>query len=217
MRLFAIMFILSLGLVSSCTSTIQDAYFDMWESIGIEKRDILVDRVEDAQETQQEAQEQFSSALEEFSALINFDGGELEDVYNELNDQYQASKEAAEEVSTRIDKVESVAGSLFREWESELDEISNANLRRDSKRKLDTTKAKYQNLLKSMRKVEASMPPVLTALNDNVLYLKHNLNANAIGALQGELNTIQRDVKTLLQQMSAAIKESDEFIASLKN
>lgn len=202
--------------LSGCKSTIQDTYFNLWEKVGVEKREILVDRVEDAQETQQEAQQQFASALEEFSALINFDGGELEDVYSNLNDQFEASKDSAQEVSGRIDKVQSVAESLFREWESELELISNQNLKRDSQRKLKETERKYEGLLKSMRKVESSMQPVLTALQDNVLYLKHNLNANAVGALQGELSSIKKDVGVLLEEMSAAISQSDAFIQSLQ-
>ncbi len=202
--------------LGGCASAIQDAYFDMWEKIGFEKREILVDRVEDARETQQEAQQEFSSALEEFSALINFDGGELETVYNDLNDKYEDSAEAAENVTARIDKVESVAQSLFREWEEELVLITNSNLRRDSESKLKATQRKYDSLMRTMRRAEQSMQPILATLRDNVLYLKHNLNANAVGALQGELNTIQRDVNMLTQQMNAAIKESDEFIASIQ-
>lgn len=202
--------------LTGCATAIQDAYYDMWSTIGVEKRDILVDRVEDAQDTQKEAQEQFVSALEEFSALINFDGGELEGVYNDLKDQYEASAKSAQEVSSRIDKVESVADSLFREWEQELGQISNANLRRDSERKLKTTQTKYSQLLRSMRKVESSMPPVLTALNDNVLYLKHNLNANAIGALQGEFSTIKKDINVLVGEMNTAIAQSNEFIKSIR-
>lgn len=203
-------------LLTGCQAAIQDAYFDMWEKIGFEKREILVDRVEDAQESQQEAQQEFASALEEFSTLINFDGGELEGVYKDLNDRYEDSKASAKTVSTRIDKVESVADSLFREWEAELLEISNTNLRRDSDRKLQNTRKNYADLLVSMRKVEASMAPVLSALQDNVLYLKHNLNANAVGALRGELSTIERDVNILIKEMNAAIAQSDAFIATIK-
>ncbi|MFW8591634.1 DUF2959 domain-containing protein [Glaciecola sp. 2405UD65-10] len=202
--------------LTACTAAIQDTYFDLWEKVGVEKREILVDRVEAAQETQQDAQEQFASALEEFSALISFDGGELEDVYENLNDQFEASKSSAEDVSTRIDKVQSVAESLFREWEAELELITNQNLKRDSQRKLSDTQRKYSGLLKSMRKVESSMEPVLLALQDNVLYLKHNLNANAIGALQGEFSTIKKDVNNLLQEMNTAITQSDEFIETLQ-
>ncbi|MFC4700873.1 DUF2959 domain-containing protein [Glaciecola siphonariae] len=204
-------------LMAGCQSAIDDAYFSMWDKIGVEKRDILVDRVEDAQDSQKEAQEEFADALEEFSALINFDGGELQDVYEELKDEYEDSKESAEEVSDRINKVEAVAESLFREWEEELGEITNANLRRDSSSKLRTTRRNYEALIRSMRKVEASMAPVLASLQDNVLYLKHNLNANAISSLQGELSTIKTDVDALIKEMNDAIKQSDDFIATIKS
>ncbi|MBT1452183.1 DUF2959 family protein [Glaciecola sp. XM2] len=217
MRKNALLMISAVLLLTGCQAAIQDAYFNMWEKIGFEKREILVDRVEDAQESQQEAQQEFASALEEFSTLINFDGGELEDVYNDLNDRYEDSKASAEDVSAHIEKVESVADSLFREWEAELLEISNASLRRDSERQLRATKRNYSDLISSMRKVEASMDPVLSALQDNVLYLKHNLNANAIGALQGELSTIQRDVNILIKEMNTAIEQSDQFIATIKS
>lgn len=194
----------------------QSAYYAAWEKLGVEKRDILVDRVEDARETQQDAQEQFSSALEQFSTLINYDGGELQRVYEQLSDEYDSSKSAAENVTARINSVENVAEALFDEWQNELENYTNANLRRDSERQLKDTRRRYENLLKSMRRVERSMDPVLASLQDNVLYLKHNLNANAVGALQGELQSISQNVSRLIQEMNAAIAQSDEFIKSIQ-
>jgi hypothetical protein len=177
----------------------------------------LVDRVENAKESQEEAQEQFSSALEAFGAVVAFDGGELEDVYDRLNGQYEDSVAAAEDVTARIDKVEGVAEALFDEWQEELEKYQNASLKRDSASKLRETQRRYKSLMKAMRNAESKMAPVLSALQDNVLYLKHNLNASAIGALQGELSTIENNVAQLLRQMNAAIEESDAFIASMKN
>ena len=202
---------LLLGSVTAC----QSAYYAAWEKVGVEKREILVDRVEDARESQQDAEEQFTSALEEFSALIQFDGGDLEEAYQSLNDQYEASQAAAEDVTNRIDKIESVADALFDEWEAELEEYSNASLKRTSKQTLSETRLKYNKMVRAMRKVESSMEPVLSTLQDNVLFLKHNLNASAIGALQGELSNIERDVKTLLTDMQSAIAQSNSFIADM--
>lgn len=207
-----LLIIVSLLSLTAC----QSAYYSAWEKFGVEKRDILVDRVEDARDSQTDAQEQFASALEEFSVLINFDGGELESVYDALNDQYIESEAAAKEVSARIDKVESVAEALFSEWEEELNLYTNAKLKRDSQNQLRETQAKYKSMLRAMRKVESSMPPVLNALQNNVLYLKHNLNASAIGALQGEFAVIKSDVNKLLGEMNAAIAQSDTFIAAMK-
>jgi len=195
----------------------QSAYYAAWEKVGVEKRDILVDRVENAKESQEDAQEEFSSALEAFSAVVAFEGGELEDVYNKLNSEYENSLSAANDVTDRIDKVESVAEALFDEWEDELEKYQNASLKRESTNKLRDTERRYSALIKTMRKAESRMAPVLSAFQDNVLYLKHNLNASAIGALQGELSTIQNDVDQLIEQMNSAIAESDAFIAAMSN
>lgn len=207
-----LLLIVSLIMLSGC----QSAYYAAWEKLGVEKRDILVDRVEDAKESQEDAQQQFTSALDEFSQLINFDGGELEDRYHQLKDQYEASVASAENVSNRIDKVESVAEALFDEWENELEQYSNEALKRESKHKLKETKRRYADLVRTMRRAESKMAPVLESLEDNVLYLKHNLNASAIGALQGEFKNIRRDVDQLIFEMRKAIQQSNAFIESMR-
>ena len=195
----------------------QSAYYAAWEKVGVEKRDILVDRVENAKDSQEDAQEEFSSALEQFSALINFDGGELEDTYDDLNAQYEASQSAADKVSDRINSVESVAEALFDEWQQELEQYTNATYRRNSEQQLRQTKLRYGKLIRAMRNAEKTMQPVLSALQDNVLFLKHNLNASAIGALQGELGQIEKEVAVLIKEMKESIAVSDAFIAEMNN
>ncbi|QIR13282.1 DUF2959 domain-containing protein [Shewanella aestuarii] len=194
----------------------QSAYYGAMEKVGYHKRDIMVDRVQDAKESQEEAQQQFSSALEEMQALLAFDGGDLEKAYNKATDEYESAQSAADEVSNRIDKVEDVAQALFEEWQSEIDEISKASLRRNSAAKLKETQRSYQSLVKSMRRAEAKMPPILTAMKDNMLYLKHNLNAQAIGAIKGEFTSLQSDISSLINEMNKSIAESNKFIESME-
>ena len=198
--------------LSACQST----YYSAMEKVGVHKRDILVDRVDEAKQAQADAQVEFQDALTQFRAVVSFQGGDLEALYDRLNGEFEDSQAAAETIRERIDKVESVAEALFDEWEDELDLYTNARLKAESQTKLTDTKRRYKTLLASMRKAEKSMKPVLNALQDNVLYLKHNLNASAIGALKGELSDIDRDVSALIRNMNAAIKESDSFIAQLR-
>ncbi|WP_440903491.1 DUF2959 domain-containing protein [Catenovulum sp. SX2] len=196
-------------------SACQSAYYSAMEKVGYHKRDILVDRVEDVQQAQQDAQQEFKSALEQFQSVVQFDGGELQAHYQKLNDEYQASKEAADAVSERIDKVEQVAEDLFDEWQNELEQYSSAKLRSQSATKLAKTKARYKTLLRAMRQSEKKMQPFLSALQDNVLFLKHNLNAQAIGSLKGELAEIEKDVESIIREIDRSIKESEKFINSL--
>ncbi|WP_333797951.1 DUF2959 domain-containing protein [Rheinheimera sp.] len=198
-------------LVGGCST----AYYAAMEKVGVHKRDILIDRVEEARDAQAVSQQEFKDALDQLSQLINFHGGNVQDKYEALQAQYEDSKKAADEVTARINKVELVAFDLFDEWEAELSQYQNKKLKTDSKKKLLDTKRQFDALVKVMRRAESKMPPVLRVLNDNVLYLKHNLNAKAVGAIQGEFGVLQQDVNNLLAEMNRAIADSNQFIATM--
>ena len=157
-----------------------------------------------------------TDALEQFQAVVNFDGGDLEVFYNKLNSEYEDSVDAADTIREQIGGVESVAEALFSEWETELNEYSRATLKRNSQRQLEQTRRRFNQLMSSMRNAERTIDPVLVSLKDNVLYLKHNLNARAIASLKGELSTVNEDVNTLIEAMQTAINESSLFIDQMK-
>ena len=197
------------------TGGCQKAYYSTMEKFGVHKRDIMVDRVEAARDSQQEAKEQFQSALEQFSTVLNFKGGRLEDKYKTLQAEYDRSEARANEVRDRIEAVEDVSKALFDEWEDELDQYTSSSLRRDSEKKLALTRRQYEQLIKAMRRAEAKISPVLKALRDQVLYLKHNLNAQAIASLQNELVTVESDVAELIKEIEKSIGEADSFIKTM--
>ncbi|WP_114766073.1 DUF2959 domain-containing protein [Vibrio rhodolitus] len=209
---YLIAMLIALTTLTGCQST----YYAAMEQVGVHKRDIMVDRVEDAKQSQQEAQQEFTSALEALSALTNFDGGELETVYNQINDKYEASESAAQDVSDRIAAIEDVSEALFAEWQDELDLYTSASLRRASEQKLRETRTSYNTMIKAMQRAEQRMTPVLNALRDNTLFLKHNLNASAIGSLQGEFVSLEKEIEQAIRQMNQAIDESDKFLNKLQ-
>jgi len=193
----------------------QSAYYGTMERLGYHKRDILAARVEDARDAQEQTKEQFRSALERFSQLVSYKGGELSERYEALAEELEKSEERADRVRDRITAVEDVGEALFDEWRAELELYTNRDLRRASATKLDETRQRYDRLVAAMRRAEKRIEPVLGALRDQVLYLKHNLNARAVGALRGELETVESDVAALLRDMQRAIDESDAFLSTL--
>jgi hypothetical protein len=190
----------------------QQAKYAMWEKFGKEKRHLLKDEVQNAAEEQKEASRQFEDALSRIKAMYGFEGGELEDFYDELSADYERCREQAEDVRQRIDNMDEIAEDLFAEWEEEAEEITNAEFRAKSKQSLRATQSRYKKLQTAMKKAEASMDPVLAKLNDYVLYLKHSLNAQAIGALKSEADAIDRDVSTLVADMNKSIREAEAFL-----
>lgn len=203
--------LLLLILLAGC----QTAYYNALEKVGIPKRQVLVDRVEAGRDAQRNAEEQFTSALEQFRAVIDVPESELSRAYDRLNAEYEDSEAAAARVESRIAAIEDVAEALFDEWEEELSLYQSAEYRRLSEQQLRDTRVRYSAMLQAMRDAADSMQPILLVLRDNVLFLKHNLNARAIGALQSEVDGLERDVAALRQRMQAAIARSDAFIAEL--
>ena len=198
--------------ISGC-STIK---YNTLEKVGIHKRDILIDNVEDTRDAQEDAQEQFQDALERFGALMTIEETSLKKAYDQLNDEYEDSVDAAEEVSEQIADVEEVSGDLFEEWGEENETYTDAMLRRDSESKLRDTQARYAEMLKTMKDAEATMAPVLETMRNNVLYLKHNLNAQAIGSLQTTFTELEGDIGILIERMNQSIARSNDFIQQMQ-
>lgn len=198
-------------LVLGCQST----YYGAMEKFGYHKRDILVERVEEGRDDQQAAKEQFQSALDQFSALVGFKGGDLRALYDRLSGELGKCRDRAKAVTNRIQSIENVAAALFEEWETELNQYSNPDLKQRSERALRDTQQRYGQLIAAMKRAESRMPPILTAFNDQVLFLKHNLNAQAVASLEGDVAEMENDIAALIAEMNAAIAEADAFIEGM--
>lgn len=128
----------------------------------------------------------------------------------------QKSESRADDVRKRVRAVEDVSDALFSEWRAEIKQYNSETLRRSSQQKYDATKRKYEALIKAMKSAEAKLEPALVPLRDQVLFMKHNLNARAIAGLSEELVSVQTNVDRLVRDMESAIAQADAFIASLQ-
>ena len=196
--------------VTGCSSV----YYGAMEKVGVAKREILADRVEDTQEAQEAAKEQFASALEQLLQLTGDSGGELKDHYDRLADALDKSEDRAEKVQDRIKGVRSVAEALFDEWQEELNQYTSQSLRRSSEQQLNDTRRRYDRLVLVMQRAADRMEPVLATLRDQVLFLKHNLNAQAVAGLDGTARELQEDVGALIADMEKSIAEAESFLAT---
>jgi len=205
--------LLSLGGAAGCRS----AYYSTLEAFGVHKRDLLVDRVEEARDAQAEARTQFADALEAFRSVQSVEGGDLEKLYDRLKGELDGSEERVDDVRGRIGDVERVSADLFAEWSKESESIHSPELRERDEALLRDTKERYATLIAAMHKAESKMEPVLVRFRDQVTYLKHNLNARAVASLSGALEGIESDVGALIQEMEASIAEADAFLASMES
>ncbi|MBL8727295.1 MAG: DUF2959 domain-containing protein [Planctomycetes bacterium] len=203
--------VLLLSTLTACSGI----YYATMEKFGYQKRDLLVERVQEARESQSEAKQQIQTTFEAFQGLTGFQGGELEKKYKQFKGLYDTSVARAADVTSRIASIEKVSRDMFTEWGEEIGQIQNPKLRAQSEQMKGDTERRYATLIGTMQAAEQRMQPVLTAFNDQVLFLKHNLNAAAISSLQDEAVRIQTDVAGLVAEMQKSIDEADRFISSL--
>ncbi len=206
----ALVFLLLAG--SGCRST----YYAAYEKFGVYKRDLLKKGVLKARDEQAGAQQQFKDAMTRLQEITKFDGGDLGRHYDALKQDYAECEERTKAVHKRIAEVGEVASDLFAEWEKEIQEINTPSLRDASKQQLASTRRKYEELHAVLQNAENSMDPVLGQLKDYVLYLKHNLNAQAIASLKGEATNIQGEITRLIARMNTSIARADEFVKSMQ-
>ena len=191
-------------------------YYAAYEKVGVYKRDLLKKRVVEARDDQKQAQVQFKDALTQLKEITKFDGGPAETAYRKLKGEYDDCVKQADAVRSRIRAVETVSTDLFAEWEKEIGEISTPSLASASREQLATTRQRYRELHSALVNAEQTMTPVLRQFNDYVLYLKHNLNAQAIASLKGEATNIQTEISRLIEQMNQSITRADEFVKHMQ-
>jgi hypothetical protein len=216
MRLSLIGVLLLLFAGTGC-ATARKGYYNAWEGMGYAKRERLVDNVKEARQEQVDAKKQFASALEQFKSVVNFQGGDLEAMYNKLNRAYERADGQAGQVREKITGVKRVASALFTEWGEEVGQMKDdPSLKRQSQQLLDKTKDSYKEMISRMDSAAASMDPVLNKFRNRVLHIKHNLNAQAIASLKGTELELSGDIDRLIKEMEASIAEADAFIKEIQ-
>jgi hypothetical protein len=197
--------------VSGCNSI----YYAAMEKLGREKRDILVKRILTVKKDQQQTGEQLKSTLEVFKEVTGFEGGDLEKTYNRLHDSLDHSQDRAKELHNHVNSVDDVAKRMFSEWKGEITDMRNVTLKRQSQTLLTNAQRQHSGYMRQMRATEAKITPVLQGFNDQVVFLKHNLNARAISSLKKTSADLDLQANDLVREINDSSKEADQYIKTL--
>ena len=81
---------------------------------------------------------------------------------------------------------------------------------------MNQTSIQYLKLIGTMEAAAEKMNPVLDVSRDQTPYLKYNLNAQAIAALNQTSMRLCDDIDLLIQQMSVSIDEVSAFTAKMR-
>jgi hypothetical protein len=203
------------AVVLACSGCYQ-AYDTTLETFGKSKKDTLIDRIAAARDAQAQTKEQFALALDEFRAIAGYKGFLLEEKYKELKSQYDQCESQTHTVENQLTEVRRAAKSLFRQWEDEMETFSSSVARRSSEQKYKEMQTRYDAVINAMDRVCDKFYPALSAFKDQVLLLKHNINAQAQIASGGEQAVAEREISLLTQEIDRAMAQADSFIRQMR-
>jgi len=145
---------LILALLSTSCSTV---YYNFWEFLGQEKRELLQSELENITEDQNDAKDEFEDTLSKIRSEYSYKEGALEETYDELSGDYKSLDNNAKSLSKRIVSAQDIASDLFKEWKGEAEKITNSNFRKDSLKKRVITMTKFKLTVKAIKIVESKM------------------------------------------------------------
>ncbi len=198
--------------MSSCQTT---SYYKTKGLFGAEKRELLVDSVEGVRNSLQETVDVFQIATAGLNVVINVKDKKMEERYEHLKNDYENCKSESDDVRPRIDTMETMSGDFFDEWMEEMQLYTNESFRNASRDKYNKTRKRYTKLVQSFRDVEGKLEPTLNGFRDQVLFLKHNINAQSVTSLEDELVTVEAEIEALIRELQVAIKDTDVFLSSM--
>jgi tetratricopeptide (TPR) repeat protein len=183
-----------------------------YKASGQYKRDLLLDRIEKARQSHEQAKKQFEVVLANYSNIIDANAGDIRGEYNKLNRECKRARKITKDINRSVQDVQDVGKPLFRSWEDELSEYKNEDIRRTSEEQLEIARSNYLKLVHTMKSSESIISTVLTSLNDQVLFMSHNLNTKALSLFGKEVTSLKGKVDELVKHMQNAIKDAETFV-----
>ena len=209
----AFIIIISLILfMSSCQTT---SYYKTKGWFGAEKRELFVDSVEGVRNSLQDNIDVFKKATAGINVVINVKKEKMEEQHEHLKNDYENCESEAGDIRSRIDTMEAISGDFFDQWMEEMELYNNESFRNASRTKYNKVRKRYTKLVQNLREVEVKLEPALNGFRDQVLFLKHNINAQSVASLEDELVTVEAEIDALIRELQGAIKESTAFISSM--
>ncbi len=189
--------------------------YNLQEAMGTPKRQVMVSRVQDTRDSMKDTKKAFASALQQFGSVYKEGGSKLENKYVILKKEYENCNSKASELRRQIANVKSIGQVLFAEWQKELDQFTNEQMRKLSETKMQQTREKYVAMTTGMDRVSARMTPALNSMNDQLLNIKHSLNALITVSLEEELIQLRTHTDSLMAEIDSAVEHCNTFIGSM--
>jgi hypothetical protein len=154
--------------------------------------------------------------MDVYNALMADEAKDRKKLYNSLQKEMENTEKRRATIGEVAATMSAEADTLFKQWTDSAAAIENADLRKKSEERLAATKASYAEIGTVGQKASDLYGPFMKDLQDQVTFLGHDLNAEAVASLKPEAAKINEAASKLIQSIDDTITTANTNIGALR-
>jgi hypothetical protein len=183
---------------------------------GIKQVEQLVKKAGSTVEAIGSTKVQLLKMMEVYNGLMADGATDRKGAYKKLQQEMATTEKRRAEITLRAEEMKLEAETLFRNWASAALAIGDPELRKKSEERLAGTKASCNQIGTVSRAAADLYGPVMKALQDQITYLGHDLNASAVASLKPAAAKLNEQVQELVKRIDDTITTANAAIGALR-
>jgi hypothetical protein len=163
-----------------------------------------------------ETKVQLMKTMDVYNALMADDATDRKKLYKSVQKEMDNTEKRRMKITEEAAKMKSEADTLFAQWAESAAAIENPDLRKRSEDRLEATKASYAEIEAVGQKAADLYPPFMKDLQDQITYLGHDLNAEAVASLKPEVAKLNEKAQALVRSLDDTIGTANQKISALR-
>ncbi len=165
---------------------------------------------EDAKQAVDDVLAHVVKMLEGYNEIIDGSAKNPQSAYKKLAGDLKSSDKMLKDATKKLESMEKEAGKFFAAWEADLQSFSSDSMKEKSQKRLDASKAKYEELGAALREAGQAFDPLVANLSDQILYLGRDLSPEAIADLQDEAAALNEQAKEVADTINGLMEKTGE-------
>jgi chromosome segregation ATPase len=163
-----------------------------------------------------ETKVQLMKTIDVYNALMADNAKDRKKLYKNLQNEMNNTEKRRAKIDEEAAQMKTEADTLFTQWAESAAAIEKLDLRKRSEERLEATKASYAEIQSVGQKAADLYPPFMKALQDQIAYLGHDLNAEAVASLAPEAAKLNEEAEALTRSLDDTISTANEKIGALR-
>jgi hypothetical protein len=201
---------LAVGILSLAAITAVGAQGD-----GVKQIELLIKKSTAAVRAVDDTKLQVQKTMDAYNLVVAPETMNRKSAYGKLRKEMDATKKKQAAIAVRGGEASAEADTLFKSWQASTAAISDANLRTKSQQRLAAAQARVTEIQDDNKRADELYATFMKALEDQVTYLGHDLNASSVASLKEESAKLNTQASELYAAIEKATSSAAAAIAAL--